>query len=278
MGNPPGGHLFGVLWPRRVRHLHRLGGCAHFQRSRLPQSTPASKRPLAASLVPVGTVLTAVSVFQDGLSLLYTTYRSCKKHCCCSSCCRETPGNNLTRDLAAENPDERGRDCKKSRDKESDDEIDDPCKCCYHCGCNVATRNETLGAITLWFQDIPMLTIAVLYAFSQSTCKVPDSRDVTPVLRDIGISALAATLAAIWRLFRSFFRLYANVGTRIKEKIGSRSFLKCLPKKGEAVYPAGSRAQCCIFGFYFGLLMQRPAVFLGGVITLELPCAEDAKL
>ena len=138
------------------------------------------------------------------------------------------------------------------------------------CGCNVATRNETQGAITLWFQDIPMLTIAVLYAFSQSTCKVPDSWDVTPVLRDIGISALAATLAAIWRLSRSFFRLYASVGTRIKEKIGSRSFLKCLPKKGEAVYPASSRAQCCIFGFYFGLLMQIPAVFLGGVITLAI--------
>ena len=115
VGNPPG-HLFGVRWPRRVRHLHRLGGCAHFQRSRLQQSTPASKRPLAASLVPVCIYRHCL----DGcirLSLLYTTYRSCKKHCC-SSCCQETPGNNLTRDLAAENPDEREKDCKKSKDKE----------------------------------------------------------------------------------------------------------------------------------------------------------------
>lgn len=197
----------------------------------------------------IGTILTVASIFQDGIGLLYTTYQSCKRHC--------------MRDFTSEESNK-----EKDAKKDSDDDIDDPCICCYRCGCNVATRNETLGAVTLWFQDVPMLTIAVLYAFSQSTCKVPDTRDVTPVLRDIGISALAATLAATWRLARSFVRLYTSIGTRIEGKKGC--ITKCLPKKGEAVYPPGSCTQYCIFAFYFGLLMQIPAVLLGGVITASI--------
>lgn len=209
----------------------------------------------------IGTFLTAISIFQDSLGLLYTTYQSCKKRCCKSSSSRKSLKNPM-KELTAELGNE------KEPKKEDDDDIDDPCKCCYLCGCNVATRNETLGAVTLWFQDVPMLTIGVLYAFSQSTCKVPDARDVTPVLQDIGISALAATLAAIWRLSRSFIRLYTSVGTRFKNN--NSCIKKCLPKKGEVVYPPDTRAQFCIFPFYFGLLLQVPVVVLGTVITFTI--------
>ncbi len=128
----------------------------------------------------------------------------------------------------------------------------------YRCGCNVVTRNETLGAIALWFQDVPMLTIAVLYAFSQFTCKTPDIRNVSPILRDIGISATATTVATIWRSTRSFIRLYSSIGVRIPSCV--RKCSKCLPKKGDVVYPPDTRSQVCIFGFFFGLLMQIQAI------------------
>ena len=115
-----------------------------------------------------------------------------------------------------------------------------------------------------------MLTMSVLYAFSQSTCKVPDNRDVTPMLRDVGISATAATLASSWRLSRSFVRLYSSVGAMLKSKDYNKfckKFLACLPKKGDAAYPPGTCAHCCIIPFYFGLVMQFQAIVAAITIT-----------
>ena len=99
-------------------------------------------------------------------------------------------GQESTSDDSTNQPEEQGP-------KHGDDDISDPFKLCYHCGCNADTRSENLGCIALWFQDVPMFTIiiAVLYALSQTTCRVPDNRDVTPFLRDIAISATAATLS-----------------------------------------------------------------------------------
>ena len=82
----------------------------------------------------IGTFLTFISFLQDGHSLLYTMYGSCKKRCCKSSTPKETYELDDFKDKE-----------KEGRDAEDDDDIDDPCKCCYHCGCNSATRNETLG-------------------------------------------------------------------------------------------------------------------------------------
>ena len=200
-------------------------------------------------------LLAVISFFHEGIDLLYTIYQSCKKHICKPS--YTTAVKHDTK-----------RETVEFESKEDNDVIDDPWKCCYHCGWNGTTRNETLGAITLWFQDVPMLTLAVLYGLSQSTCKVPDSRDVTPILLDVAISATAATVVSFWRLLRSFVRLYTSVGSRIKDK--GKCLKKCVPKKGDAAYPPDTCAQWCIFPFYFGLIMQFSAIVAAASATFSI--------
>ena len=144
----------------------------------------------------------------------------------------------------------------KENEKE-EDEIPDPLKCCFRHGWNGATRNETLGAITLWFQDIPMLTLAVLFALVARSCKTPDGSDASPVLLDVGISATAAVAASCWRLLRSIARLGSSVGVRTDIKS------RCLPTPSEAAYPPDTCAQYCVFSFYCGLVMQFIAIAAG---------------
>ena len=111
----------------------------------------------------IGTFLTVISFLHDGMGLLYSVYLCCYK---------------------------------EDEKVDKDEKVDDPCKCCYRHGWNEKTRSETLSAIALWFQDIPMLILAILYAHLQRTCKVPDSRDVTPILLDVAISATAAMIVS----------------------------------------------------------------------------------
>ena len=206
----------------------------------------------------LGTLLTTISVLHDGIDLLYAYYKSCQKHCC--KCSRDR--------YATEGFEMKEKGLKDDEKEESEEEIEDPCKCCFRHGWNGTTRNETLAAITLWFQDVPMLTLAVLYAFSQSTCKTPEPRDVTGSLLDVGISAIASLAAVSWRLLRSFARLYTSVGVRIKTK--RKCAKRCLPNKREAAYPPDTCAQCCIFPFYFGLLMQIFAVVAAASISISI--------
>ena len=285
----------------------------------------------------IGTILTVITVFHDGLVLLYSLYKAMKAPCCknksndpnqsenmialhesllpsdgptepagwesthngrsdeprrqestlntstnepdeqestpdnstneqeeqASTATNEPEGQEPISDDSTNQPEEQGP-------KHGDDDINDPFKPCYHCGCNVDTRSENLGCIALWFQDVPMLTIAVLYAFSQTTCRVPDNRDVTPFLRDIGISATAATLASFWKLIRSFYRVYISVGVRIKERdkcTNCTHVQKCFPKKGDALYPPGTRTQYCIFPFFVGLAFQLSAIAMAVGVT-----------
>ena len=213
----------------------------------------------------IGTFLTAISVLHDAIDLLYSAYKSCQKHCCKSSSKGQYRATNpMVKQQSFEMKDKNPKKGKVDKDEEDDDDIDDPCKCCYRCGWNGTTRNETLGAITLWFQDVPMLTIAILYAFSQTTCKTPDPRDVTPFLQDIGISATAAVAASLWRLLRSFARLCSSVSVRMETDCCSK---KCFPKKSEAAYPPDTCAQCCIIPFYVGLIFQCFLIFAGALIT-----------
>ena len=198
----------------------------------------------------LGTLLAVISIFHEGVDILHMVYHSYKKHCC---------KQRVKVSIKLENC-ELEEKLLEEDDEDEDEVINDPCKFCYKLGWNVTTRNETLGAIILWFQDVPMLTLAILYGLSQSSCKVPDTRDVTPILLDVGISAVAATLASFWRLLFSFVRLYSSVGSRIQKK--GKCLKKCLPKEGDAAYPPGTCAQYCIFPFYFGLIMQMSGIFL----------------
>ena len=200
----------------------------------------------------IGTFLTVISVLHDALDLLYTTCKTCKKRCCNSEAKKKEESYEM--DLLG-------------KIKDDDEEIDDPCKPCYRCGYNNTTRSETLSAFTLWFQDVPMMTLAVLYAFSQTTCKTPESKDVTPFLLDIGISVSVATAASIWRLLRSFARLYSSIAVRVDPK---GCFKKCLPKKGEAAYPPKTCAQICLIPFYIGLLTQIFAIIAAASVTTSI--------
>ena len=225
----------------------------------------------------IGTLLTVITVLHDGVDLLYSAWQTCKKHCCKSkSKGRYEATNRMTKEQEVEMSELGPSDLPKKKMDEEDDEIDDPFQCCYRCGCNPTTRAETLTFITLWFQDVPMMTLAVLYAFSQSTCKVPESRDVTGVLRDIGISSVAATAAVAYRLLRSTIRLCMTVGVRAKSKDTSRSgkcaksCYRCLPKPGDAIYPPDTRTQCCIFPFTMSLIFDYFAIVAGAAISVSI--------
>jgi hypothetical protein len=228
----------------------------------------------------IGTILTTITVLHDGLVLLYFVYKKVMIPQCKRLSDRYAPNEtenmrNLQENLIQEdNPNtQQGEEFQKEdvKDPPKPDDTTDPLKPCYRCGCNVGTRNENLGCIGLWFQDVPMLTIAVLYAFSQTTCRVPDNRDVTPFLRDIGISATAATLTSIWKLLRSFYRVYVSIGVRIKERDSCKNCTriqeKCFPKKGDALYPPGTRTQYCIFPFFVGLVFQLSAIMMAVGVT-----------
>ena len=151
-----------------------------------------------------------------------------------------------------------------SDNEEQEDEIPDPLKCCFRHGWNGTTRNETLGALTLWFQDIPMLTLSVLFAIVTTTCKTPDGSDASPVLLDVGISATAAVAASCWRLLRSIARLGSSVGVRTDLKS------RCLPTPSEAAYPPNTCAQYCVLPFCCGLVMQFVAISAGIAIALAI--------
>lgn len=84
-------------------------------------------------------------------------------------------------------------------------------------GITPQVQRSSSSFFSLWFQDVPMLTLAILYAFTQTTCKLPERRDVTGVLRDVGISATASgVIAASYRLLRSTVRLIISVCVRIR--------------------------------------------------------------
>ena len=200
----------------------------------------------------ISTMLTVLSVLHNTLVLLHSVYQFCKKHHCMNCDRLKQPSStsitlnnlNLTESLI----DDDGKDQEK---QETGDVVSDPCRPCYRCGCNVVTRNETLGSIALWFQDIPMLTLSVLYAYTQLTCANSASRNISPVLRSVGINVTAATATALWRAVRSFLRLYSSVVVRIKTKTAD-CITKCqkyLPPKGDVAYPPDTCVQPCIFGY-----------------------------
>ena len=244
--------------------------------------------------VVIGTVLGAISMFQDTVGILYSWLRSFKR------CYRKSKGSsgsgqnqqhNLntlpsrstegSQDQENSLSDEEEEAQEREAQKKEDDKISDPCLPCYRCGCNSTTRKENLALLILWFHNVPMLTISILYALSQSTCKVPDRRDVSPILRDVAISATAATLSSSWRFILSYVRLYKSVGSRIKEREdcskrctsyrGTRDcVLKTIPKKGDVLFPSDTRIQCCIFPFLFGVALQLSAIIMAGAITLNI--------
>ena len=68
-----------------------------------------------------------------------------------------------------------------------DDEVIDACKCCYRCGWNFTTRAETTA--NFWFQDVPMLTLAVLYAaYSQQARGITDGLPSVALCSDVASS------------------------------------------------------------------------------------------
>ncbi len=92
--------------------------------------------------------------------------------------------------------------CTSEADKDKD-----PFSCCFTRGWNAATRNETLGALTLWFQELPMLVIGVLFVYTQFNCKSPQLKNVSADFLEVGISLTVAYAAIIWRFMRSIIRM-----------------------------------------------------------------------
>ena len=126
---------------------------------------------------------------------------------------------------------------------------------------------------------VPLLTLAVLYVLTLATCKVPEERDVTDMLSDVGTSALVAVTAASFRLIRSIFRLCISIGVRMKSKGCGQSnksrkctkrIAKCLPKPGDAAYPPGKCAQCCIIPFFLAIMLNVMAINGAAAASLSI--------
>lgn len=155
---------------------------------------------------------------------------------------------------------------KTTTPKEDTEDIDDPCSCCFRRGWNETTRSETLGTLALWLQDFPMLLLAFLYTFSQTTCKTPDPRDTTPALLDIGISASAAVAASLWRLLRTLYRSYITRATRLtpnKTCCGKN----CLPQRSKVLYPPDTCAGYCYAPCCGCLPLKALVIIAFGVLT-----------
>jgi hypothetical protein len=119
--------------------------------------------------------------------------------------------------------------------------------------------------------------MAVLYAFAQSTCKLRDREDITGELLSIGISATASTVAASYRLTRSFVRLCISVGVRIKSKKEASKMGKwgkrcsrVLPEQGDTIYPKNTCAEWCIIPYFASLLFDFFAVSMGASIAFSI--------
>ncbi len=80
----------------------------------------------------------------------------------------------------------------------ADDEDErDALNCCFKRGWNAATRNETLSALTLWFQELPILVLSVLFVYTQFSCKSPQPIDLTADFLDVCISVTVAYAATL---------------------------------------------------------------------------------
>ena len=234
----------------------------------------------------LGTIFTAVSISNETIDIIYSLWLFCQKYCCKPSCrCHQKTNEEVKANIhdvafemkesSANSVTETDNDSPKSENEAVI--ITDACRCCYRCGWNFTTRAETIAKFSLWFQDVPMLTLAILYAYSQSTCKLPEVRDVSGDLFNVGLSALASTAAVTFRLVRSILRLCASVGLRMKSKkevskMGKygKFFSKILPEKGDAMYPPDTCAQCCIIPYYITLTFDFVLVFMGGFISLAI--------
>ena len=203
----------------------------------------------------IGTILTVISIIHDFIDLLYTLYKCCQKRCC-SSRMQGDSGVSYRRWEELKQTQEEEFEVEEKDDKEeNEEEISDPFKCCFRKGWNPATRAETLGALTLWFKDAPLMTMSVLYVLIQHSCKTPDTKDVTPLLLDVGISVTAAVLASLWRAIRSFVRAHVSLCARTNYK-NTKCPKRCLPPRNEAAYPPDTCAHYCLRPFYCSVVSQ----------------------
>ena len=239
----------------------------------------------------LGTIFTIFSISNETIDIFYSLWLFSWKYLC--RCCRKTnvkkkDNNNTHNDMfemkkrndtdntwSSETEKEKAEKEQKVEETDEDVVITDACKCCYRCGWNFTTRAETVAKLSLWLQDVPMLVLAILYVFSQTSCKLPEARDVSGDLFNVGLSALASTAAIAFRLTRSILRLCASIGLRIKSKKQVRKmgkycrFLsKILPEKGDAMYPPNTCAQCCIIPFYLVLIFDFILVPMGCLLSL----------
>lgn len=237
----------------------------------------------------IGTVLAAITLVNESIDLLHSIRLAWRKKYGCKSCRSRSETakvngreqivqfemENCHRKTTLEMSKEKEEQIREFEDEET--VINDACKCCYHCGWNFTTRAETLGILTVWFEDVPMLTLAVLYAYSQSTCKLPEIRDVSGDMFNVGLSAVASTASVAFRVARSVLRLCISVGLRIKSKkdasklkVLGKCFAKFLPEKGDAIYPQGTCSQFCIIPFFFSIILDFVLLFMGFVISLVI--------
>ncbi|XP_064402887.1 uncharacterized protein LOC135348564 [Halichondria panicea] len=134
---------------------------------------------------------------------------------------------------------------------------------CFKRGWNSVTRNETLSALTLWLQELPMLVLGILFVYMQLSCKSPIPIDVNALFLDISISVTVTFAAIFWRLMRSVFRVYAR---QVSLKDYDQFWKKNKPKRDEVVYPHATCAGKFLKLFYLCMSFE-------AIATLGAPIA-----
>ena len=82
------------------------------------------------------------------------------------------------------------------------------CLPCNAGGLNYITRTEILTLISVTLEDLPLLTLSLLFAAAQYSCNQPTPRENLSVLNAVFITSLSSLLHVGWSLLRFLLHLF----------------------------------------------------------------------
>ncbi len=117
-------------------------------------------------------------------------------------------------------------------------------------GCNDSTRNDFMGSLTIWFQDIPLLIMYIIAFYNNSetseSSEVTDSTNSITILpRQQSHFLLSVILAMVWRFLLTIIR-------HVKRWSAS--------DKRDVIYPPGTHIGKCYCKIVCSMLVSLVAV------------------
>ena len=94
--------------------------------------------------------------------------------------------------------------------------VTDLCVPCSAVGFNYVTRVEILSLVNISLEDLPLLTLSLVFAAAQYSCNSPTPSDNRSLLNAVFYSSLASLLQVVWCLTRFLFHLLVRACNRCK--------------------------------------------------------------